>query len=85
MSEAIKDASFTGRINVVVSNNNTALNDITTTAMNEKVYIEDLKILSRTSEFLDIILDVQVKSVTTLNELMVALRMINNIISVSRA
>lgn len=76
--------NFTARINIIFSNTAGSLNEITKTITNLGINIIDLKVLTRTEEFWDIDVDVEVRKSETLTELISSIRIIKNIYSVSR-
>ncbi len=78
------DIKFTARINVIFSNTTGSLNEITNTINNLGINIVDLKVLTRTEEFWDVDIDVEVKKLEKLTELITSIRIIKNIYSVSR-
>ncbi|MGB1361099.1 MAG: RelA/SpoT family protein [Alphaproteobacteria bacterium] len=82
--KVIENVNFVARINVLASNKPGALNSITTVILNLGVNLSDLKIVSRSSDFWDVNIDLEVKSVGKLTEVMASLRMSNDIISVTR-
>ena len=82
--EEKNDIKFTARINVIFSNTTGSLNEITNTINNLGINIVDLKVLTRTEEFWDVDIDVEVKKLEKLTELITSIRIIKNIYSVSR-
>jgi GTP diphosphokinase / guanosine-3',5'-bis(diphosphate) 3'-diphosphatase len=83
--ESTPEDLHVGRINVTVLNVPGSLGDLTTLIAKNNGNISNLKITTRTSEFFDMLLDVEVKDVKHLSNIIAALRATPSINSVDRA
>ena len=79
-----KDASFVGRLGVVVTNRLGGLATVTTAVANQRGNINNLRITRRTADFFNMMLDIEVKDNKHLNEIMAALRAEGAVSSVDR-
>ena len=79
------DAAHTGRINVTIANEPGNLGSLTTTIGKQGGNISNLKITNRSTDFFEIMVDIQVADVKQLSTIIAALRATPVIISVERA
>ncbi len=79
------DAAHTGRINVTIANEPGNLGSLTTTIGKEGGNISNLKITNRSTDFFEIMIDIQVTDVKQLSAIIAALRATPVINSVERA
>ncbi|MGC2412727.1 MAG: bifunctional (p)ppGpp synthetase/guanosine-3',5'-bis(diphosphate) 3'-pyrophosphohydrolase [Stellaceae bacterium] len=79
------DAAHTGRINVTIANEPGNLGSLTTTIGKEGGNISNLKITNRSTDFFEIMVDIQVTDVKQLSAIIAALRATPVINSVERA
>jgi len=79
------DQRFTGRIHTVVTNEPGALSALTTVIARYKANINNLRITNRSTEFFEMALDLEVKDVKHLTNIIAALRASPMISSVERA
>ncbi|EUK18985.1 RelA/SpoT family protein [Commensalibacter papalotli (ex Servin-Garciduenas et al. 2014)] len=77
--------NFVGRVKVVGENNSELLASITNRAAQYNGSILNLKILNRHIDFIEILLDLEVKDVEHLNSLILGLQVIKGIIHVERS
>jgi GTP pyrophosphokinase len=75
----------TGRLNVVVGNQMGSLSELSTVIAKNMGNITNLKITGRTTDFFDMIIDVEVRDVRHLTNIIAALRASNAVNSVERA
>ena len=75
----------TGRLNVVIANQTGSLGSLTTVIGKNDGNIMNLKIVNRSTDFFEILIDVEVKDVKHLTNIIAALRATPNINSVERA
>jgi GTP pyrophosphokinase len=81
---AVEDA-HTGRIDVTVSNEPGSLGELSTLIARNDGNISNLKVTNRTPQFFDLMIDVQVRDVKHLTNIIAALRASSVINSVERA
>jgi GTP pyrophosphokinase len=74
-----------GRINLIVSNERGALGTLTTVIAQNLGNIHNLKITSRSADFYEMLVDIEVESTKHLNDIIAALRAMREISSVTRA
>ena len=79
------DHLHTGRLNVVIANQTGSLGSLTTVIGKNDGNIMNLKIVNRSTDFFEILIDVEVKDVKHLTNIIAALRATPNINSVERA
>jgi len=79
------DSFHTGRLNVVIANQLGSLGSLTTVIGKNNGNIMNLKIVNRSQDFFEILIDVEVKDVKHLTNIIAALRATPNINSVDRA
>ncbi len=79
------DAAHTGRINVTIANEPGNLGSLTTTIGKQGGNISNLKITNRSTDFFEIMVDIQVADVKQLSTIIAALRATPVINSVERA
>jgi GTP diphosphokinase / guanosine-3',5'-bis(diphosphate) 3'-diphosphatase len=79
------DAAHTGRINVTIANEPGNLGSLTTTIGKQGGNISNLKITNRSTDFFEILIDIQVADVKHLSNIIAALRATPVINSVERA
>ena len=79
------DAAHTGRINVTIANEPGNLGSLTTTIGKQGGNISNLKITNRSTDFFEIMVDIQVEDVKHLSTIIAALRATSVINSVERA
>jgi GTP pyrophosphokinase len=79
------DQLHTGRLNVVIANQTGSLGSLTTVIGKNDGNIMNLKIVNRSSDFFEILIDVEVKDVKHLTNIIAALRATPSINSVERA
>ncbi len=82
--EKQKDTRFVGRLNTVIFNAPGALGSLTTVIGKNNGNIMNLKITNRTTEFFEVIVDVEVSDVKHLTEIIAALRASPDINTVER-
>lgn len=75
---------YTGRLKVTLSNEVGSLADITNKIASLKSNITNLKVVGRSLDFFELVVDVEVKGLQQLGNLMVALRSLNKVHSVER-
>ena len=81
----IQPESPVGRINLVVTNERGALGTLTTVIAQNLGNIHNLKFTSRSADFYEMVLDIEVESTKHLNDIIAALRATPEISSVDRA
>jgi GTP pyrophosphokinase len=79
------DSFHTGRLNVVIANQLGSLGSLTTVIGKNNGNIMNLKIVNRSTDFFEILIDVEVKDVKHLTNIIAALRATPSINSVERA
>src|SRR5262249_51536208 len=79
------DQLHTGRLNVVIANQTGSLGSLTTVIGKNDGNIMNLKIVNRSTDFFEILIDVEVKDVKHLTNIIAALRATPSINSVERA
>ena len=72
--EELGDEMYASRIRVVVENQSGSLADISSTIAKKKVNISNITITNRSTDYFELIIDVEVKSVDHLEEILSALR-----------
>lgn len=80
-----KEAMLEGRLNIVLQNKTSALGTLTTVIDKSEAHITNLKITSRTPDFIDLLVDVEVKGADHLKAVIAALRANTVVASVDRA
>ena len=70
---------------MIVTNEAGSLGDLATAIAKNKGNINNLKIISRSAEFFDFLVDVEVQDVRHLTDIMAALRALPSVSSVERA
>ncbi|MCU0837526.1 MAG: bifunctional (p)ppGpp synthetase/guanosine-3',5'-bis(diphosphate) 3'-pyrophosphohydrolase [Rhodospirillales bacterium] len=83
--DAESPSTYTGRIDVTVLNEPGSLGNLTTVIARGEGNITNLKIVNRTAQFFDILVDVEVRDVKHLNEILAALRATPSVTAVERA
>ena len=76
---------FLGRLHVVVANEPGSLGNLSTVIGKNDGNISNLKITSRSIDFFEMLIDVEVKDLKHLTDIMAALRAMSVITSVERA
>ncbi|MFC3677495.1 RelA/SpoT family protein [Ferrovibrio xuzhouensis] len=84
-SEAEKSQGHVGRISLVINNEPGALSALTTIIAKHKGNITNLKITNRTTDFFEMFVDIEVRDVKHLTNIIAALRATASISSVERA
>ena len=82
--DEIGDESYSSRVRVVIENKSGSLADITSMIAKKKVNISNIKITNRSADYLELMIDVEVKSVDHLEEILASLRVSKKIIEVQR-
>ena len=80
---SLKDSTFKTKLSILSKNSPGALNEITSILAKENANIEDIKIISRTEEYMDIMFAIDVKDLEHLNNIITNLKnakMINTVI-----
>ncbi|KKB96767.1 GTP pyrophosphokinase rsh [Candidatus Arcanobacter lacustris] len=80
----VGEESYTGRIKAIVSNDAVSLATITSVVAKEKGNISNLKIINRSTDFFEIIIDIEVKGTSHIYNIIMALRGKSCIHSVDR-
>ncbi|MFN3075632.1 MAG: RelA/SpoT family protein [Alphaproteobacteria bacterium] len=83
--ETVDGATYVGRINLVVANEPGTLGGLSTMIARSQGNISNLKITNRTADFFDMLVDVEVRDVRHLTNIIAALRANPAISSVERA
>ncbi len=83
--DAESPSAHIGRIDVTVLNELGSLGNLTTVISRSEGNITNLKIVNRTAQFFDILVDVEVRDVKHLNEILAALRATPSVTAVDRA
>jgi guanosine-3',5'-bis(diphosphate) 3'-pyrophosphohydrolase len=81
----IQPESLVGRINLIVTNERGALGTLTTVIAQNQGNIHNLKFTSRSADFYEMVVDIEVESTKHLNDIIAALRATPEISSVDRA
>ena len=79
-----ENSSHIGRLNLVVANQRGGLASVATVVANSQGKIANLKITNRTTELMEMLLDIEVHDNKHLNDIMAALRGVSVVSSVSR-
>ncbi len=82
--EGIGDEKYTARIKVTVANETGGLAEVTAAIAQDKANISNLKIVGRSLDFFELLIDVEVKGLNQLSNLLVSLRSLNCVHSVER-
>lgn len=82
--EEIGDEMYASRIRVMVENKSGGLADITSIIAKKKVNISSIKTTSRSADYFEVMIDVDVKNVDHLEEILSALRISKKIVEVER-
>jgi GTP diphosphokinase / guanosine-3',5'-bis(diphosphate) 3'-diphosphatase len=82
--EEIGDEMYASRIRVLIENKTGGLADITSIIAKKKVNIGNIKTTSRSADHFEVVIDVDVKSVDHLEEILSALRISRKILEVER-
>ena len=80
---SLKDSTFKTKLSILSKNSPGALNEITSILAKENANIEDIRIISKTEEFVDIMFTIDVKDLEHLNNIITNLKnakMINTVI-----
>ena len=80
----IEPSTLVGRIKLVVANEKGALGSLTTVIGQNEANINNLKFTSRTTDFFDMVIDVEVKDTHHLNDIVAALRATPGVTSADR-
>ena len=80
-----KPESLVGRITLILSNERGALGTLTTVIAQNLGNIHNLKFTSRSADFYEMVIDIEVENTKHLNDIIAALRAMREISSVSRA
>jgi GTP pyrophosphokinase len=83
--EGGEDEKYVGRIKIIISNETGSLASITSCIASSEANIVNLKIIGRSLDFFEIIIDLDVKSTQGLISVMSALRALNCVHSVDRS
>ncbi len=82
--QEIEDQMYVSRIRVVVENKSGSFADASSIIAKKKVNITNIKTSNRSAEYLEVIIDIEVKSINHLEEILSALRISKKISEVSR-
>lgn len=82
--EGASEQVYTGRLKITLSNEVGSLADISNKIASLKSNITNLKVVGRSLDFFELVVDVEVKGLQQLGNLMVALRSLNKVHSVER-
>ncbi len=82
--EEIGDETYASRIRIVMENKTGSLADVSSIIAKKKVNIVNIKSSNRSFDYFEVTVDVQVKSVDHLEEILSALRVLKKIIEVER-
>jgi len=77
-------ATLVGRIKLVVANETGALGSLTTVIGQNQANINNLKFTSRSTDFFDMMIDIEVRDTHHLNDIVAALRATPGVTSVDR-
>ncbi len=80
---SFKDSTFRTKISILAQNSPGALNEITSILARENANIDDIKIISKTEEYMDILFTIDVKNIEHINNIISNLKntkMINTVI-----
>ena len=78
------DQVYTGRINITVSNELGSLGKVINQIVEEKLNISDIKIIARSVNFFELLIDIDIKELQQLNRLIKSLATFKNVYSVKR-
>ena len=81
----LQPESLVGRINLIANNERGALGTLTTVIAQNLGNIHNLKITSRSADFYEMVVDIEVENTKHLNHIIAALRAMREISSVTRA
>ncbi len=82
--EEIGDETYGSRIRITMENKTGSLADVTSAIAKKKININNINITNRSSDYFELIIDIQIKSVDHLEEILSALRISRKIIEVER-
>ncbi len=82
--EEIGDEMYASRIRVMVENKSGSLADVSSIIAKKKVNITNIKITNRLSDYFELLVDIDVKSVDHLEEILSTLRISKKIVEVER-
>ncbi len=82
--DEIGDEMYTSRLRVVVENKSGSLADVSSMIAKKKVNIGNLKVINRSADYFELMIDVEVRSVDHLEEIIAALRVSKKIVEVQR-
>lgn len=82
--EGIGEDRYVGRIKITVSNESGSLAMVTNAIAADKANISNIKIVGRSLDFFELLVDIEVKGVNQLSNLIIALRALNCVHSVER-
>ena len=82
--EEIGDELYASRIRIVVENKSGALADVTSIIAKKKINIGHIKTTNRSADFFEVMIDLEVKSVDHLEEILSSLRISKKILDVER-
>lgn len=81
--ESVEDV-YVGRLKVSISNELWSLAQLTTSIAHSSANLANFKIINRSSDYFELLLDVEVKGLNQLNSVITALRMLSNVHRVER-
>lgn len=82
--EEIGEETYASKITAVVANSSGSLADVSSIIAKKKVNISNLRIVNRSADFFELLVDLEVKNLEHLEEILSALRMSKKIVEVSR-
>ncbi len=82
--EELGDEMYSSRLRVVIENKSGSLADISSMIAKKKVNISNIKICNRSADYFELMIDVEVRSVDHLEEIISTLRVSKKIIEVQR-
>ncbi len=82
--EEIGDELYDCRIQVVVENKSGSLADVSSIIAKKKVNITNLRIVNRSADYFELMIDIKIRNVDHLEEILSALRVSRKIVEVSR-
>jgi GTP diphosphokinase / guanosine-3',5'-bis(diphosphate) 3'-diphosphatase len=83
-SEEIKDEKYLSKIRVTLTNKSGSLADVSSLITKKDVRISNIKVANRVADYLELLVDVEVKSVDHLEEILSSLRSSKKIIEAER-
>jgi len=83
-NDHIESEMYLSRVQVMIENKSGSLADVSSMIAKKNVNISNIKIVNRSSDYFELMIDVEVKSVDHLEEIISTLRMSKKIIEVNR-